>query len=164
MISAFLNLFHQLAGRWLASGPPGSGFFLFWEAVRGLGGSFSFSAFVVGWSLLLLVVCTFGLAFDFTAVALFVALASSFTSFFASATGFTPLSMSFFTRSISSFFTVYPGVLLRSPLVFGLPVVSVVTDGFASRLTGAVFVFARPLVGGSLLLLRSTFGGGGGGH
>ena len=153
MISAFVNCFHQLSGRWLASGAPGSGFFLFWEAVRGLGGSFSFSAFVVGWSLLLLVVCTFGLAFDFTAVALFVALASSFTSFCSS----TP------ARSSFSFFTYHPGVLLRSPLVFGLPVVSVVTDGFASRLTGAVFVFARPLVGGSLLLLRSPFGGGGGG-
>ena len=156
MISAFVNCFHQLSGRWLASGAPGSGFFLFWEAVRGLGGSFSFSAFVVGWSLLLLVVCTFGLAFDFTAVALFVALASSFTSF-GSSLNSTP------ARSSFSFFTVHPGVLLRSPLVFGLPVVSVVTDGFASRLTGAVFVFARPLVGGSLLLLRSTFGGGGGG-
>ena len=147
MISAFLNCFHQLSGRWLASGLSGSGFFLF----SGLLELDSTSFF------------TFGLAFDFTAVALFVALASSFTSFASVATGFSPFSIAFFTRSISSFFTVYPGVLLRSPLVFGLPVVSVVTDGFASRLAGAVCVFARPLVGGSLLLLRSPFGGGGGG-
>ena len=75
MISAFLNLFHQLAGRWLASGLSGSGFFLFRVLLELVSTSFF----------------TFGLAIDFTAVALFVALASSFTSFASVATGLTPL-------------------------------------------------------------------------